>query len=300
MKNFFKNKKLWAILIPVVCVAVAAAIAVPHFINDSVDPKSTTENEAAVNVDNKAEKKPETVENNTVDDSLEAVKPVEKESIVKISGNTITLDTISFEYNSFEEKDSLYGDRPTKEFKTNDLDWITIDAETEVIYNLMLNNGKTIVANPTSTDEAEVEAVARKIASKLCEDMDRYNECDVFKDVNGCYSVAFVRKIAGYRTAESVCVFFDENAKFISYMRKPNIFDGIDISDIKVDEKAILAAIDSEAKNLHGEAFGYNELKSIIIKVNDGKVIAQATYRIHRKDEIKESNALYTYEQILK
>ncbi len=301
MKNFFKNKKLWAILIPVVCVAVAAAIAVPHFIDDSVDPKSTTENEAAVNVDNKTDERIEAVENNVVEGSLETTEPTANDSFVKVFDNAVSVGEIKFSYKTSNAKDDVFG-KPTKEYESQDFDIVIVGSDDNKIYKLQIGSktNTTDFVKAENTSEAALKSAAQKTASKLCDDMKKYNECTV-TNARGRYKVVFERKISGYKTSERISVNFDENLCLYSYYCNPSVFDGIDISDIKVDEKAIIAEIDEQMREHRSDAFGYTKIENIMLDVNNGKVIAKVSYTDYDKNgKIISEEIIGLYDYVIK
>ncbi len=61
------------------------------------------------------------------------------------------------------------------------------------------------------------------------------------------------------------------------------MFDGVDVSNLVIDEKTIQEQIDKESLAKRGESFGYNEIQTMTLTVKNSKVIMLVEYIEHKK-----------------
>lgn len=260
---------------------------------DDNSPKVQEINNNQVNDTPKTDDKND-VSNPTTENNIEVQEPtldnipetVIDENFIKINSDVVEIGNIKFKFNSVNEDDSLF-QTTTKIYLSEDRDSVVLDAKTNTIYEiyLMPESVTKNVIKAKSKSDADLKATADKLASKFCKDIGRYNTYHInYDDVSECYYVNYRLTVNGYNTSEYMSFAFDSNLNFLNYYCKPNIFDGIDVSNLVIDEKAIIEQINKASLARFGESFGHNEIIAMTLTVKDSKLIMCVEYIEYDKD----------------
>ncbi len=334
MKKIFKNKQILSMAAFLMVSVLAIAFMLPQVLGNKMVAKepavesraeTTSDDElAVVNIDEGAAPGTEEKDSTSVDNGQiqieqnvtepeaptvvekpenEVEKPIMENDIIKVFTETAEIGNIKFNYKGIDENNSL-SQRPVRRYRAENIDEIEIDSETNVIYSIKLYSGEvpenSIAAK--SDSEADLKAAADKIAAILSVDAKRYNSYRVqYSEHTEHYEVCYDRMINGYRASEFMAISFNKNLEFCGYYATPNVFDGVDVSDITLDEQKILEDIYSVAINSQREDFGYSEIISIKLTVKSGKVVATVEYIDYNKNnERMISNAIGLHEYTVK
>ncbi len=319
MKTIFKNKKYLTITIVSIAVILTLVIMIPTVFalsdnSGEIVEKQQEQQAEGIVESNQQEtevlQKEDTVstsndqtsttnENIESDVDSEISQPIKESKLIKIGANTIKMNDMEFLFCEFSENDALF-QRDINIYMTETLDRIEIDAKNNIIYKIRLSSETADKSSikAKSGDDADLKAMADKLASEFCKDIGRYNSFRVhYEESAKNYYVIYARTINGYQTSEHMSVTFDGNLNFCGYYCMPNIFDGIDLSNITINETDINKQINDMYVAKYGERYGSFEIMLQRITVKNDKIILQVDTSALDKTGVQISQgALYTSE----
>lgn len=214
-------------------------------------------------------------QNTTEKIDTEDEKTITTEPIQKITKNILG-KKIEFKYKSTNKTNTQYfDDNELHTYKSVDDTEILVDSITGEIRDISFNIELNETTNSITKEQAE--QIARNFAKQYC-DLKKYDFCEITQ-LSDYFLIMFNRKIGGYFSYEMVNVAIDFSGNVTDFSKTPDIFDGIDVSKIVVDEAKIKQCIIEEYKVKYGTDFFDIEISDITITVLNSKVQAIVRYK---------------------